>query len=124
MTATTPTSVKNEAATEKCVAAPPRLRSREPNGVAMESMATEPTTKSGVIADIGRLPLLLVLILGFRFVEPLLNFGLELFVRSFLGGPGPVRDGLVQFAHPFVNLTEHEMDIVYSGEIRIGVDDL
>ena len=32
------------AAIEKCVAAPPRMRSRRPNGVSSESNATEPTT--------------------------------------------------------------------------------
>src|SRR5215467_11385742 len=124
MTATMPTSVKNEAATEKCVTAPPKLRSREPNGVVIESMATEPTTESGVTLDIERLSLLLVLVLRFRFVEPLLNLGLDLFVRSLLRGLRPVFDGLVHVAHPFVDLAEHEIDVVYPAEGRIEVDDL
>ena len=33
---------------EKCVAAPPRMRSRRPNGVSSESNATEPTTVTAI----------------------------------------------------------------------------
>ena len=43
-TPTTRTSVNMLAEIEKCVAAPPRMRSRRPNGVSSESNATEPTT--------------------------------------------------------------------------------
>ena len=43
-TPTTRTSVNMLADSEKCVAAPPRMRSRRPNGVSSESNATEPTT--------------------------------------------------------------------------------
>src|SRR6266545_7433514 len=43
-TPTTRTSEKKLAAREKCVAAPPRMRSRFPKGVSRASKATEPTT--------------------------------------------------------------------------------
>ena len=36
--------MKKLAASEKCVAAPPRMRSRLPNGVSSASNATDPTT--------------------------------------------------------------------------------
>ena len=49
-TPTTRTSVNMLAEIEKCVAAPPRMRSRRPNGVSSESNATEPTTVT-VIAE-------------------------------------------------------------------------
>src|SRR5262245_23038624 len=53
MTATTATLVKKDAETEKCVAEPPRLRSRWPKGVLIESIATEPTTnKEGILVII------------------------------------------------------------------------
>src|SRR3954469_5375420 len=41
---TTRTSVKNDAASEKCTAEPPSMRSRCPNGVCTASNAIEPTT--------------------------------------------------------------------------------
>ncbi len=41
---TTRTSVKKLAASEKCVAAPPRMRSRSPKGVLIASNAMDPTT--------------------------------------------------------------------------------
>src|SRR3954452_25300419 len=41
---TTRTSVKNDAASEKCTADPPSIRSRCPNGVCTASKAIEPTT--------------------------------------------------------------------------------
>src|SRR5215216_1694501 len=41
---TTRTSVKNDAASEKCTADPPSMRSRCPNGVCTASNAIEPTT--------------------------------------------------------------------------------
>src|SRR5207237_1131376 len=44
-TATTSTSLKNDAATEKYVAEPPMQRSTFPNGVLMASNATLPTTR-------------------------------------------------------------------------------
>ena len=43
---TTRTSVKNEAASEKCTAEPPSIRSRSPNGVLTASKAMDPTTVS------------------------------------------------------------------------------
>src|SRR5207302_2052126 len=43
--ATSSTSVKKDAATEKYVAEPPRQRSAFPNGVSMLSNATLPTTR-------------------------------------------------------------------------------
>ncbi len=39
------TSVKNEAETEKCVAEPPRMCGRSPNGVLIASYATVPTMR-------------------------------------------------------------------------------
>ena len=41
---TTRTSSKNDAASAKCVAAPPSIRSRDPDGVLTASYAIEPTT--------------------------------------------------------------------------------
>src|SRR4051795_13369717 len=41
---TTWTSSKNDAASEKCTAEPPSMRSRSPNGVLTASNAIEPTT--------------------------------------------------------------------------------
>src|SRR3954453_5796228 len=41
---TTRTSVKNDAASEKCTAEPPSMRSRCPNGVCTASKAIDPTT--------------------------------------------------------------------------------
>src|SRR5215210_2191720 len=43
---TTWTSLKNLAASAKCTAEPPSIRSRSPNGVRTESNAIEPTTAS------------------------------------------------------------------------------
>src|SRR6267378_1502387 len=47
---TTRTWVKKLAASEKCVAEPPSIRSRSPKGVATESNATEPTTTTDMPA--------------------------------------------------------------------------
>ena len=44
-------SVKNEAASEKCTAVPPSIRSRLPNGVLTLSNAIEPTTVSDTGED-------------------------------------------------------------------------
>src|SRR3954466_5696655 len=52
-TATTRTSAKKLAASEKYVAEPPRHRFTAPEGVLMESNATEPTTSTD---DIKHLP--------------------------------------------------------------------
>src|ERR1043165_9893971 len=49
MTAMRSTSVKNDAATEKYVAEPPRQRSALPKGVWMESNATVPTTRMDIV---------------------------------------------------------------------------
>ena len=46
---TTCTSSKNDAASAKCTAEPPSIRSRDPNGVVTASNAIEPTT----VTDIG-----------------------------------------------------------------------
>ena len=43
---TTRTSAKKLAASEKCTAEPPSMRSRSPNGVLTESNAIDPTTVS------------------------------------------------------------------------------
>ena len=45
---TTRTSSKKDAASAKCVAAPPTIRSRLPNGVVTVSKAMEPTTVMGI----------------------------------------------------------------------------
>src|SRR5215471_13328767 len=50
-TPTTRTSVKKLAASEKCVAAPPRIFSRSPYGVSSASNATEPTTVTATSLD-------------------------------------------------------------------------
>ena len=39
---------KNDAASAKCVAAPPSMRSRSPNGVLTASKAIEPTTVTAI----------------------------------------------------------------------------
>ena len=46
------TSVKKLAASEKCTAAPPSMRSRSPKGVLTESKAIEPTTVRDMAAKI------------------------------------------------------------------------
>ncbi len=46
---TTRTSSKKEAASAKCVAAPPTIRSRVPNGVVTVSKAMDPTTVMGML---------------------------------------------------------------------------
>src|SRR5213082_727300 len=51
---TTRTSVKKLAASEKCTAEPPSMRSRSPNGVRTESKAIDPTT----VRDMRRLRIL------------------------------------------------------------------
>src|SRR3954466_4023662 len=47
---TTWTSVKNEAAREKCTAEPPSMRSRSPKGVFTASNAIDPTTARAITA--------------------------------------------------------------------------
>ena len=49
---TTRTSLKNDAASEKCTAEPPSMRSRSPNGVRTASKAMDPTT----VTAMGREP--------------------------------------------------------------------
>src|SRR5215212_738655 len=51
---TTWTSVKKRAASAKCTAEPPSIRSRSPNGVLTESKAMEPTTVSDTAGDARR----------------------------------------------------------------------
>ena len=48
-TATSRTSLKNDAAMLKNVAAPPTTRETSPNGVRIESKATEPTVSTGCV---------------------------------------------------------------------------
>ena len=49
---TTRTSVKKLAASAKCTAEPPSIRSRSPNGVRTESKAIDPTTVRAMKAGI------------------------------------------------------------------------
>src|SRR5262245_23148105 len=122
-TATTETSVKNEAATEKCVAAPPRLRSRVPKGVVIESSATEPTTSSGVGNDIDNLSLLfLALIL--RFVEPFLRLRFKFAVRIVFDDDRPILPGLLEVPAALIEFAEQEEDTVDPCKSRISIDDL
>src|SRR5437763_3530633 len=85
-TATTRTSEKKLAESEKCVAEPPSILSRLPNGVSTASNATEPTTSNDtfdvlLIDKLSALLLLLVLgLLAAELSQRLLRFFAEVAV--------------------------------------------